>query len=306
MEISENDRNISSMNNWKRNHYPEILNDLTQICEKAPPLKVSTLNIFGSFMSGLSLPSSDIDIMIRLVNDGEDKAFNLTLNKLTNDDKFRIINSVKRTVVPVISVQHIQRNIICDITFASPTLKREDVFKNTELLRMYSENCVTFKKLFLFIKTVFGDFELFSAKSHGLSSYAHSIILIYYLINRENCVFIDPQTLSLTRRQAYTAPLADILYSYIMFLRDELEDSIIDIYKLNVFIDFDRDGLIIIDPYLRKKDLARNFSSRNLNILKSLVSELMEYIINPDSVIRIEKIKNHLAFCYSKIKSNNF
>ena len=299
--ITENCEVFEMEKSERQQQIPHILNDVEEMCYDAGSLRGSIVKMFGSSVAGLSLPSSDVDILIQLPEDGTQLAFDDALHGLKNSRKFKLLNYVRKTKVPVITVTHKMTNINCDLTFSSPTLKRDDVLQNTELLRKYAENCTAFKKLFLFVKTIFGEFKVFSAKNRGLSSYAHSIILLFYLINRKKCVFIDPLTYSLTVQKQYIGPLVDILYDYLIFIRDELEYEIIDIYKIGASSGFEREDLIIIDPYLRKKDLARNLSNSNLKLLQSMANEWIHYILGlNDKMVTLNIINENIDYIYSK------
>ena len=306
MLISENLRVVEEQNLEQQRQIPQLLKDIYEMCNEVKSLRGSNIRIMGSSATGLSLASSDIDFLIRLQEDGTEQAFDETLYKLRSSKrKFILINYVRKAKVPVISVRHYISNINCDLTFDCPSLKRDDVLKNTELLRIYAENCKVFKKLFIFIKTIFGKFKVFSAKHGGLSSYTHAIILIYYLVNRESCIFTDPLTNLIKIQRQHNAPLAEIFYNYLLFVRDELEFEIIDIIKIGAGSNYKGSKLTIIDPYLRKKDLARNLSTSNLRLLQCMAHEWIRYILAfEDKKLSLTTIKENVDYLYSESVSN--
>ena len=71
-----------------------------------------------------------------------------------------------------------------------------------------------------------------------MSSYTHAIILIYYLANRESCIFTDPLTNLIQIQRQHNAPSAGIFYNYLLFIRDELEFEIIDINEIGAGINY--------------------------------------------------------------------
>ena len=147
----------------------------------------TSMSFFESSQSGLGTNTSDVDLVFHLDNDETTRRFDnvsYQARDTNNTTGFVIQQYLRKARVHVISLLHTKTQIEVDITFDAPSARRTAALKNTQLIRAYVSRNVAIRRLHLITKLIF-DFKgfkpLFSAKVGGLSSYAHSIIVIYFL-----------------------------------------------------------------------------------------------------------------------------
>lgn len=267
----------------------DITKSLSKMLRHIPLFKEAQIRVIGSAEAGLCGPKSDMDFLIRMKENGIISAMEVVVWELQGQETdFRLEYYIKKAKVPVIRVRHRGSAIACDLTFDCPAMRRDDAIKNTHLLKLYGKNN-TFRKIYMFIKFILGDHKIFSRKLGGLSSYAHAILLIYFLVNKTGCAFIDPHTFQITQQKERGMSLPEKLIRYFVFIRDELQVTEIDITKLHKNR-IRTEVFQIKDPYI-KKNHAKGLSSRNLQTFRALAGEWIYYFQTPNSKLLLAYIK---------------
>ena len=248
--------------------------------------------MIGSAATELCGPHSDVDFLVQMKTSGIILALDVVARKLKSHNSDFELKYVRRLArVPVIRAEHQLSQTELDITFDCPQIRRNDAIKNTQLIKLYGENCRTFKKLYLFVKLIWGDTNIFDSKKGGLSSYAHAITLIYFLINKLKCTFINPENLTIINNKEICMPLAQKLIQYMLFIKNELEYTKIDITKLS----FEKEINVfeIKDPFINKNH-AKNFSVKNLQLFKSLATVWIEHFQSRQSGLLLQLLKTQI------------
>lgn len=249
-----------------------IFNDFRQESRRISSLKRAETHLIGSAATNLRTKSSDIDILIKMQQNGTMIAFRQFMAALKRDDQRFILQSyVRNARVPVIRVQHRTTGHLCDITFDCPAMRRDHVLQNTKLLKTYQEISPSFGTLFKFIKFMWKKTPVFSNRTGGLSSYAHAIVLLHYLIHHEDFDHINPETFHITKKKRELKSNGQILINYLTYMATEFKDDAIDIRSIRIEQKSDFQGsLTIIDPYEESRDLAVYISEVNKEILRKL------------------------------------
>ena len=262
------------------------------------------MNFIGSSENGLGTETSDIDVILHLSNDNVMMSFNKILQTAGNlEGGFKLKTYVRKARVPVIRLVHCRTNIEVDITFDSPSARRQAALQNTKLIRIYVTNNPIIRKLYLFIKLIFDYKPLFTTKLGGLSSYTHSLVIIYFFINKMGIPLLDVTTLKELNSGAKSFSPAEVVMKYLHFIMDEFAYLTLDVRQVdsNVKCDcenyqieddcFDDQYLIIKDPF-ENRDLAKNFTKKNLEIFRNLAEEWIDHFNNHTKGILIQQIKH--------------
>ena len=271
------------------------MRDITRLQNSLPNTKMS---IFGSSQSGLGTKYSDIDVIIHLNNDEVSQKFSSIIGRVENTGSsgFGVTLPLRKARIPLIKLLHRETKIEVDITFDTPSFRRTEALQNTKLIRAYVSNNIIIRKLYLFIKLIFGYKELFDASKGGLSSYAHSLIIIYFLINKMKISLLDINTFEEKTQGEQNARPAEVVIKYLNFVVEELPYLKVDIRKIDKIKEksyeydligeefYDYQCLEIRDPY-ENRNLAKNFKRKNLYIFKNLALEWLEYFQNNESFL---------------------
>ena len=270
-----------------------IFRDLSDMIKHIPFLKDSNIRVIGSAETGLCGPQSDMDFLIEMEENGVIPALEDVVWELKSHVTGFVLEYYIRTAkIPVVRVLHKRSQIRCDLTFDCPVMRRKDAVKNTQLIKLYGNNCRTFRKLYMFIKLILGEHKIFNKKKGGLSSYAHAIVLIYFLTNKMKCIFIDPETFKITSQKEECMSLPEKLIQYLHFIITDLPSTSIDISKIQNNMG---GGSIfqIKDPYINKNH-AINLSHKNLSVFRDLARSWITYFRASNSKLLLCSIKQQI------------
>lgn len=153
----------------------------SSLSSQFPKLKIYP---FGSRITGLGFPNSDIDIFVDCAGDAYERNdlspsihsdLDITTNLLNKDkDTWIIQEIIKKTRTPIIRLIHRLTRLQCDISFTNSLCVH-----NTTLIRSLNEACPSCRKLILFVKS-----WLTSCNLPGYScitNYALTWLVIFYL-----------------------------------------------------------------------------------------------------------------------------
>ena len=192
-------------------HY-EILDfcDFIQLNDKEKKLREKTFNfikntietkypeftciLYGSFKTGLSLPFSDIDILI-LSKGGKDedisknKILDESINKIhelfLSTKSFSYLEKIKAKV-PIIKCTYKETDINVDISFF-----RKNGFSAVKTIEKVIENFPEIKPLMLVIKYTLRQRDLNEIYKGGVSSFIIFSLLYYYIADLRKKIIID-------------------------------------------------------------------------------------------------------------------
>ncbi|KAK2581354.1 hypothetical protein KPH14_008120 [Odynerus spinipes] len=146
-----------------------------------PALKIYP---FGSRLTGLGFPNSDIDIFLDCngdaygQNDSSSSVCNyldITKKLLCKDEDSWIMQEIlKQSRTPIIRLRHRLTELQCDISFTNGLS-----VENTKLIRSFNEACPPCRKLILFVKKWLSSCCL--PGRHCITNYALSWFVIFYL-----------------------------------------------------------------------------------------------------------------------------
>ena len=168
-----------AQNETTQSNIRQLVASLQYVCKQS--LGTSSIQLFGSSVNGFGNTFSDVDCYVECTRDGSDNHLCKLLKSLRNSRHFNVIDYARNARVPVITGLHLSTKLECDISFSTPSLKRKDVLINSRLLAKYAALDIRIPRVCRFIKYLIKSSGLGSARSGGLSSYSHTIMLIYFL-----------------------------------------------------------------------------------------------------------------------------
>ena len=158
--------------------------------------KEFTCKLYGSFKTDLSLPFSDIDVLI-LSKDGKDedisknKILDESINKihelLLSTKSFNYLEKIKAKV-PIIKCTYKETGINVDISFF-----RKNGFSAVKTIEKVIENFPEIKPLMLVIKYTLKQRELNEIYKGGVSSFIIFSLLYYYIADLRKKIISDIQ-----------------------------------------------------------------------------------------------------------------
>lgn len=147
--------------------------------------------LFGSSLNGFGLKNSDFDICLELKQKKSDKKALIKLrNKLVKDKRFHVLKSFYHARIPLIKFKHVQSQLEGDIT-----LQNVIAIQNTLMLQAYSRIDRRCKELVFTMKFLSKSCKIADASKNFLSSYAYTLMVIYFLQQLENPVLPVLQSL---------------------------------------------------------------------------------------------------------------
>ena len=292
----------------------DINNDLTakevfqaklQVLIKDLHLEASTclqfydIAVFGSSMNGFRNRASDIDVVVDLKQDGIEHQLWVLRNYLVHSEVFQLKQVIVNANVPLITVRHCRTQMDCDISFATPTICRNAVIYNTNLLKAYSNNFPEIAEGFRFFKHIINFTKFGSVRTFGLSTYTHIILFIYFLTHKRKpkTPFIDPKTLTLKCNQRLpNLSAAELIIDYLRYISCELDSSKVELdirspHNIPRSSHYGSLGqLTIPDPYI-KKDLGRYMKVHQLYHFKLFCYNLLQHLLSnaSESVHQLNK-----------------
>ncbi|XP_043590848.1 uncharacterized protein LOC122571314 isoform X1 [Bombus pyrosoma] len=168
-----------------------ISQEVKQSLENSVKLYFPTVKgfIFGSRVTGLGFPNSDIDIYLDCENTyGQDTLHNnqdnntlaqthfILIKKILQEQKgeWEIKQVVEKAKVPIIKLIYKRNGLHCDVCTTN-SLSVE----NSKLIRSFNDAYLPCRKLILVIKKWFSYINL--PERHGLTNYALAWLVIFYL-----------------------------------------------------------------------------------------------------------------------------
>jgi len=135
---------------------------------------------FGSLCNGFAMRGSDLDITCCLEGDQEKpptarQMLELALPLLEAHSKFKIVDTIKAAMVPIVKV-NFEQVLDVDISFKNTT-----PLPNTQLLRAYSELDPRVRDLVLMVKLWARASGVCGAANGHLSAYSFTLMAIYFL-----------------------------------------------------------------------------------------------------------------------------
>lgn len=269
--------------NQRRN---EAVDDLKAICFKTYGA-AANVYIFGSCINGFGTKTSDVDcfVMSNFDLDRKNSYYNplfIALKK-SGSSPFKLTNFVRRGNHPILTVKHKRNGMELDITFSSNYDPRQDVLENSALLNTYAQKNVKIASVGRFIKYVISkEPSLGSAKIGGLSSYAHMIMFIYFLLHgkhRIRHVVVSPPYMN--REEVIEASEGEIFLDFLRFYACELDSSLyaidirdFDVKKIKSNPKSDPSIFTLEDPII-EKNLGKTMSAKRVYELKVFYYHLL-------------------------------
>ena len=142
-----------------------ILNDISEMINGVKSLRGSTAKMIDFSCTGLTLPAPDVDILIQVQEVWSPIAYFDAVNYLNDNGKFHLFINIRNEKVAVITVMHCATEISCDLTFASATLKLNNVLQNTEMLKKYAEYGRDLKANVKDVISIFSKMTLFRGRN---------------------------------------------------------------------------------------------------------------------------------------------
>ncbi|KAL5270917.1 hypothetical protein ACHWQZ_G001544 [Mnemiopsis leidyi] len=268
--------------NQRRN---EAVDDLKEICFNTYGA-AANVYIFGSCINGFGTKTSDVDcfVMSNFDLSRKNSYYNPLLNSMKRKvSPFKLTNFVRRGNHPILTVKHKRNGMDLDITFSSNYDPRQDVLENSALLNAYAQKNVKVASVGRFIKYVLSkEPSLGSAKVGGLSSYAHIIMFIYFLLHgrhKISHVLVRPPYIN--KEEVIGASEAEIFLDFLRFYACELESSAyaidirdFDVKKIKSIPKSDPSIFTLEDPII-EKNLGKSMSAKRVYELKLFYYHLL-------------------------------
>jgi non-canonical poly(A) RNA polymerase PAPD5/7 len=157
------------------------------------------LKIYGSYSTQLSLPWSDLDLVLMKKSSFQqdsDKQGNIYYNlnylssHLINDSRFSFCKYIDSASVPIIKLVYKIENIDMkiDITYQD---HRHQGQKCVNLIEYFKQTYEVFEYIVLFIKQILKNNQLNDPFLGGLSSYAVTLMVISFLQKEQEKPYVD-------------------------------------------------------------------------------------------------------------------
>jgi len=169
------------------------LEDIKQVVKKLwDDHKIShSFRLFGSSLNGFGLKNSDFDICVELKQKKPDKkAMSKLRSKFMKDKRFHVLKCFYHSRIPLIKFRHIPSQLEGDIT-----LQNVIAVQNTQMLRTYSRIDGRCPELVFAMKFLTKTCGIADASKNFLSSYAYTLLVIYFLQQLEKPVLPVLQSL---------------------------------------------------------------------------------------------------------------
>ena len=139
------------------------------------------LSLFGSTVNGFGFKSSDLDISMVCENQGpEGLDFDKLVEELKQYPSMQNVKGISKARIPVIKFHHIPSGLNCDISFENTMAHR-----NTALLQAYSAIDPRVQALVCALKTFAKACGICDASRGSLSSYTYTLMVIYFLQQKQ-------------------------------------------------------------------------------------------------------------------------
>ena len=163
----------------KREKIADIKDELQKVVNEIDPS--FTVNLYGSYSTGLCLPWSDIDTVITSKDGSYNANFLSQLNgKLLKKEWVKEQNFLDRASIPIIKLVANEKflNFHIDISMASET---HFGLKTVDLVRKYLDKYKVLKPIILALKTLLKNGNLNDPYKGGLSSYGLILMVVSFI-----------------------------------------------------------------------------------------------------------------------------
>jgi non-canonical poly(A) RNA polymerase PAPD5/7 len=134
----------------------------------------ASLHVFGSYATGLHLPSSDIDCVVLDCDDPN--ALQAMAKVIRADGGFERIQVIGKAKVPIIKFEDAETGIPMNICFG-----QADGLANTDLVRKYLEQMPALRPLVLVLKQFLYNRDLHETFTGGMGSYLLTMTVVSHL-----------------------------------------------------------------------------------------------------------------------------
>ncbi|EER17668.1 conserved hypothetical protein [Perkinsus marinus ATCC 50983] len=141
------------------------------------------LKVFGSFLSGLSLPSGDIDLSLQNVPVGAVEAVRMLSDKLLSQGQLKELELRETARVPIVKlVDVLPPHVEVDVSVHDNSSGEPDSSNTTKfVIREGVEKYPAFKPLMIFLKTYLASRKLNLTFTGGVGSYLAACLVIAFL-----------------------------------------------------------------------------------------------------------------------------
>eukprot|EP00475_Leptophrys_vorax_P025237 TRINITY_DN3528_c1_g1_i1.p1 TRINITY_DN3528_c1_g1~~TRINITY_DN3528_c1_g1_i1.p1 ORF type:complete len:745 (-),score=144.96 TRINITY_DN3528_c1_g1_i1:534-2486(-) len=202
-----------------------------------------SLELFGSYASGLSSNSSDLDLCLTVVNDPEGKLSGrglemlVQLDRRLREEQYGDLFTILSSRVPIVKLTDTRSGIQCDFAVSLQNHRLK-----SQLLRLFAQCDPRFKKLVLAIKFWSKSRCVGDGSRGALNSFGHTLLIVHYL---QIC---EPPVL----------PLVELVDSRSHIANSNGSEKKVDDFSWN-------------------ESLFENFESRNDSPLGQLLFEFFQY-----------------------------
>ena len=149
----------------------------------------ASLHVFGSYATGLHLPSSDIDCVVLDCDDPQ--ALQSMAKVIRADGGFDRIQVIAKAKVPIIKFEDAETGIPINICFG-----QADGLANTDLVRKYLEKMPALRPLVLVLKQFLYNRDLHETFTGGMGSYLLTMTVVSHLQHHpgRGPTYTDPET----------------------------------------------------------------------------------------------------------------
>ncbi|EER01545.1 conserved hypothetical protein [Perkinsus marinus ATCC 50983] len=141
------------------------------------------LKVFGSFLSGLSLPSGDIDLSLQNVPVGAVEAVRMLSDKLLSQGQLKELELRETARVPIVKlVDLLPPHVEVDVSVQDNSTGEPDSSDTTKFVMQEGvEKYPAFKPLMIFLKTYLASRKLNLTFTGGVGSYLAACLVIAFL-----------------------------------------------------------------------------------------------------------------------------
>ncbi|KAG0204574.1 hypothetical protein BGX28_003545 [Mortierella sp. GBA30] len=167
------------------------------------------LQVLGSFASGLSTQTSDVDATLILTGTSDNKITVMALAKLFRKLCYSKVSVIPSARVPIVTIWEFEKNISCDISINAPL-----GVINSKLIHTYQQIDSRVRTVWFALKHLAKIFGILSARDGFLSPYALTLMLITFLQTRTPPLLPRLQQQPDQRMQGMTIPPHDCLFDH--------------------------------------------------------------------------------------------
>lgn len=257
-------------------------------------IKGSKVFMFGSSANGFGECSADLDLAIFFDDVSKSRVGRkigfMIKGVLARSGLFEDVYFVHRAKVPVVTFRHIKTNFVGDLSFSNYM-----ALYNTVLLKRYSELDERVQPIVYAVKKLMKERKTLGTRSGFVSSYAYTLMVIYFLqqvqppvlpslqevddlpeklIERNNVAFLnDLTTLQDSWNRENCMSTGTLFVSFMDFYAYDFDYKNCSVcikttrkVKRSEFFE-DGSRMMIVDPFERKRNLARMLDSRTFKLM---------------------------------------